>query len=470
MAPVRTYTSAKDAVADIADGAVIGMGGFGVPHRWPSSLIAALGDGGARDLTIICNTLGFGPISPQILAENRQVRRLIACFGGIPYRRTAVEEQIAAGEVDFELVPQGTLAERLRAGGAGIPAFYTATGVGTQVAEGKEQRQFDGRTYLLETALRPEFALIRAEKADTQGNLVFRAGSRNLNPLFAMAARVTIAEVDEIVEAGELDPEAIVVPRIFVDRLVKSGVAMDRQQTMDLLRSLGRAPAASRSGVEDLGVSRDLMALRASRLINDGEYVNLGMGIPLLVSSYVQEGREIVLHAENGILGYGPLAEDEEVDLDLYNAGGQPVTLRSGAAFFDSSLAFAMIRGGHLDSVILGGLQVSEQGDLANWWAPQMGAGGVGGAMDVAVGARQVIVMMEHVSREGEPKIVRQCSYPLTAPKCVSLILTDLALIEVAEQGLVLREVAPGRSVEDVQRHTEPRLIPTPNLREMEFA
>src|SRR5215470_11518625 len=204
--PLFTATAA---VADIPDSASILVGGFGVLQGWPHELLFALRDKGVKDLTIICNSPGFGPFSPQILAENRQIKKLIASFGGYSYRVTPLSEQIGRGEVEFELVPQGTLVERVRAGGAGIPAFFTPTGIGTVIEAGKEKRIFNGREYLLEIALRADFAFIRAHKTDTHGNLVYRRTARNFNPPFATAANVTIAEVDEIVEPGMLDPEAI---------------------------------------------------------------------------------------------------------------------------------------------------------------------------------------------------------------------------------------------------------------------
>ncbi|MGH7820807.1 MAG: CoA transferase subunit A, partial [Candidatus Binatia bacterium] len=190
----KIVDSPAEALHGVGNGASILIGGFGVLHGWPSSLILALRDRGARDLTLICNTPGFGPLSPQVLAENDQVRRLVASFGGFPYRMTPMEEQIGEGRVELELVPQGTLVERVRAGGAGLPGFYTPTGVGTEVERGKEVRAIDGRPYLFERAIGADYALIRAEAADPLGNLTYRGGARNFHPVFATAGRTTIAE------------------------------------------------------------------------------------------------------------------------------------------------------------------------------------------------------------------------------------------------------------------------------------
>jgi 3-oxoacid CoA-transferase subunit B len=215
-----------------------------------------------------------------------------------------------------------------------------------------------------------------------------------------------------------------------------------------------------------IGLSRELIALRVSRELREGMVVNLGIGLPTLVSNFVPADMEILFQAENGILGYGGISEGE-FDPDLINAGGQPVTLRPGASFFDSAASFAMIRGGHVDVAVLGGLEVSEQGDLANWYVPERGGGSIGGAMDLAVGARRLIVAMGHTTRDGQPRIRKRCQYPLTAPGAVDLIVTDLAVIEVHPDGLLLTEVAPGVPPGLVDARTEPALRHASNLREM---
>ncbi|HWP28788.1 MAG TPA: 3-oxoacid CoA-transferase subunit A [Chloroflexota bacterium] len=214
----KVYPSAEAAVADVPDGATIMVGGFGSAGV-PEALVRALAARPVRGLTVVSNGTGEGESGLVHLIRNRQVRRVLASFPA-PGRSPDFEQQYLAGEIELELVPQGTLAERIRAGGAGLAAFYTPTGVGTPLAEGKEQRTFDGRTYLLEHALRADFAFVRAHRADPWGNLVYRKTARNFNPVMAMAARVTIAEVEEIVPVGALDPETIVTPGIFVHRVV----------------------------------------------------------------------------------------------------------------------------------------------------------------------------------------------------------------------------------------------------------
>ena len=231
------------------------------------------------------------------------------------------------------------------------------------------------------------------------------------------------------------------------------------------------SPAAVEEKIKLNKVSRELMALRAANELEDGTYVNLGIGIPTLVSNWI-EGRDINLQAEIGMLKTGPLAELDQVDQDLINASCQPVTELPGCSYFSSTESFAMIRGGHMDVAILGALQVSEKGDLAGWNNPARGlgkAGNIGGSMDLAVGAKKVIVVMEHVTKDGEIRILKECTYPLTAKGVVDLIVTDIAVIEVTPEGLVLKEIAPGLTPDDIQRVTEAKLIISPDLRDMEL-
>jgi 3-oxoacid CoA-transferase subunit B len=217
------------------------------------------------------------------------------------------------------------------------------------------------------------------------------------------------------------------------------------------------------------GLTRELMALRIARELRDGMYINLGIGLPTIVSQWLPDEIDVVFQSENGILGYGPIADEHEQDLDLVNAGAQPVTLLPGASFFDSADSFAMIRGGLIDVTVLGAYQVSEKGDLANWTTSLEGIGSIGGAMDLACGAKQIWVAMEHTTSSGSPRIVRECTYPLTARRAVKLIFTNLALIEVASEGLLLRELAPGVSLDEVLRATEPELVVNRELKEMDL-
>lgn len=465
----KVVASAAAAVADVPDGASILFGGFGVVQAWPNSLLLALRDRGPRGLTVIFNTPGVGPLSAQILAEAGLVRRVIASFAAYPTRTTPIEEQLKTGALTVELVPQGTLAERVRAGGAGIPAFYTPTGVGTPVAEGKERRVFGEREYVLETAIRADYAFLRAHRADRHGNLVYRRGARNLHPAFATGATVTLAEVDEVVDAGAIDPECVVTPGIYVDRVVRTEHPLDVEEIRRLSRRYGRAIHVDpRPDVG--GLPADLMARRAALLLRPGEYVNLGLGLPTLLSNYVTAERDVVLHSENGMLAFGPLAVEGEEDVDMYNASGQLVSMLPGASFFDSVTAHGMARSGRVSTVVLGAFQVSERGDLANWNVPGTGKGGIGGAMDLAAGGARVVVVTYHTTRDLQPKLVRECTYPLTALGCVRDVVTDLAYLSVEPDGFLLRELAPGVTFDRVRALTGAPLRVVPDLREMEFA
>lgn len=222
--------------------------------------------------------------------------------------------------------------------------------------------------------------------------------------------------------------------------------------------------------VDKYRMDEQTMALRVAREFQDGMVVNLGVGIGTQCINFVPEGREVLFHTENGALGLGRIVSSPaEASIDLLNAGGQPVTAKKGMSFFSHDESFAMIRGGHVDMVVLGAMQVSEKGDLANWALPGRGLGNIGGSMDLAFGAKKVVVVMTHTTRDGKPKILKKCTLPLTAPTCVKLIVTDIAVIKVTDEGLVLQEMAPGWKVEEIQVLTEPKLINAPDLKEIEL-
>ncbi|WP_258360977.1 CoA transferase subunit B [Moorella sulfitireducens (nom. illeg.)] len=213
---------------------------------------------------------------------------------------------------------------------------------------------------------------------------------------------------------------------------------------------------------------REIIAKNVAKMLHDGDVVNLGIGLPTLVANYIPEGINIIFQSENGFVGAGPKPQEGQEDKDLVNAGGQPVTILPGGACFDSALSFAIIRGGHIDATVLGALQVDEEGNLANWMIPGKMVPGMGGAMDLVVGARKVIVAMEHTTKDGKPKVLKKCNLPLTACREVDVIVTNMAVIEVTNRGLVLKEIAPGLSIEDVQAATEPKLILEGEIKIME--
>lgn len=463
----KVIAGADEAVADIPDGATLMLGGFGLCGI-PENSISALLRKGVKGLTCISNNAGVDDFGIGLMLKTRQVRKMISSYVG---ENKEFERQLLSGELEVELTPQGTLAERIRAGGAGIPAFYTPAGVGTEVAAGKEIEEFDGKKYVKESWLKADFAIIKAWKGDTQGNLIFKGTAQNFSPMMAAAGKITIAEVEELVPAGSLDSAQIHTPGIYVQRIFQGKNYEKRIEQ----RTISKPDAISEKTTitplqKGQGLDKNQIAQRIAQELKDGYYVNLGIGIPTLVANYIPEGINVVLQSENGLLGIGPFPTEENVDADLINAGKQTVTMTAGSALFSSAESFAMIRGGHVDLTILGAMEVSENGDIANWKIPGKMVKGMGGAMDLVASAENIIVAMQHVNKVGESKLLKSCSLPITGLRCVKKIVTELAVLEVIpEGGFKLLETAPGISIEDVQKATEGKLIIADDVKEMVF-
>ncbi|KAF6799420.1 coenzyme a [Colletotrichum sojae] len=483
----KLYASADEAVADIKSGSTILSSGFGLCGV-ADTIIAALerrGPESLNSLTAVSNNAGIeGKGGLAILTKSGQVNNLVLSYLGA---NKALEKKYLTGEIGIELCPQGTLAERIRAGGAGIPAFFTPTGAHSLVQTGdipvrldasgavkergrtRETREFNGKTYLMETALTGDVAILRAWKVDTAGNCVFRYTTKAFGPIMAKAATLTIVEAEHIVEAGEIDANDVDLPGIFVDRIVPATA----EKNIEILK------LREESGAEDLSKPKNVaqerrnrIARRAAKELHEGFYVNLGVGIPTLAPSFLPEGRNVWIQSENGILGMGPYPTKDQVDADIVNAGKETVTLVPGAATFDSAESFGMIRGGHVDVSILGALQVSASGDLANYMIPGKVFKGMGGAMDLVSNPdnTKIVVATEHVAKDGSSKVVQDCSLPLTGARVVSTIITDLCVFEVDRKngGLTLTEVAPGVDVEEVRSKTDATFEVAKDLKTME--
>ena len=430
----------EEAANLVPDGATIMVGGFGMTGN-PVHLLHALAARDVRNLTIISNNVGEPGLGGGRLLRNGQISKAIGSFfTSNPEAVQAVLDE----RLEVELIPQGSMAEAIRAGGAGIGGFYTPTGAGTVITEKQETKIINGIEHVFVPTLRADVALVRAFRADTAGNLVYRMTERNFNPLMATAANLVIAEVEEVVPVGTLSPDEIVTPGVFVDYLV---------QVHTTLEDLGSSASVKQSG-KGVSESRMNIARRAFAELKRGDVVNLGVGIPTLVADLISPEDGIILHTENGMLGVGPAPESGGALEYPVNAGKQPVTALPGASYFDSALSFAMIRGHHVDVAIMGGLQVDESADLANWAVPGKPLLGMGGAMDLASGANKLIITMTHTSRDGQPKVVPRCTLPLTVRRAVDLVITDLAVFEFIDGQLMLIELMPGAALEQVRNST----------------
>ena len=489
MMSSKVRATPAEAVEDVVDGSSLLVGGFGLSGV-PEALLRAVREKGSKNLTVVSSNVGTGERGLGLLFQTKQISKMVGSYVG---ENDIFEQQFLNGEIEVELVPMGTLAERMRAAGAGIPAFYTRTGSGTLVHHGgaptryaadgsrtqigesepRESRMFKvprkprcaDSEYILEHALDGDFAFVKAWKADPEGNLVFRKTARNHNPAIATAGRITIAEVEEIVPMGEIPPDQVHIPGIYVNRVVQA----ERMGLIERL-TLADAPSSFDPKSKPSDAMREKIIKRAAHELFDGAYVNLGIGIPTLVSDYVPAGVNVTLQSENGMLGVGPFPMKGSEDCDLINAGKQTVTEIPGTAYFAADQSFAMIRGGHCDVTILGSMQVAANGDMANYLIPGKMVKGMGGAMDLVASGSRVVVTMEHTAKGGKHKLLSQCTLPLTGQRVVDRIITEMGVFDTKYNGkneLTLIELAEGVSLDEVKAATGAEFAVAPDLKPM---
>ncbi|KAK8154784.1 hypothetical protein IWX90DRAFT_65759 [Phyllosticta citrichinensis] len=479
----KVLPSAAEAIKDMKSNSTLLCGGFGLCGV-PDTLINQVEKTPSiTGLTAVSNNAGVVGSGLGLLLASKQVKKMIASYVG---ENKVFESMYLSGEIELELTPQGTLAERCRAGGAGIPAFYTPAAFGTVVQTGelplkhnadgtvaaysnpRDVKIFNQKSYVMEEAIRGDYAFIKAYKADRLGNVQFRFAAQNFNGAMARNAATTIVEAEHIVEPGEIEPAAVHVPGIYVKRVIQSTSPKNIEKVVNA-KPAGAAAAASALGSGDTASKRERIVRRAAKEFKNGMYANLGIGMPMLAPSFVDSSVEVQLQSENGILGLGPYPQAGAEDPDLINAGKETVTLNPGASVFGSDESFGMIRSGRIDLTILGAMQVSATGDLANWMLPGK-IKGFGGAMDLVSNPAQtkVVVTMEHTDKKGRPKILKQCEFPLTGRKCVSRIITELCVFDVDFlSGLTLIELADGVTVDEVRAKTEAPFKVADNIQPM---
>lgn len=446
-----------------------GYGKLGAPHN----LIKALSASQSKNLTVVCSIAGCANKGSAIqpLLENSKISKVIT--SNVEANPLLID-QFKSGKVEVELIPMGTLAEKARSGGYGIPAFYSGTGVGTFIENGgvpcrygkdgktivavnlaKEKREFHGREYLLERTLLGDYALVKAWKADAKGNCVLKMAGRNFNPDMAVAGKICIVEADEIVETGSIDGDDVHIAGIFVHRVVKSPSSCEGQCN----EHQGCENTAEIKGIQEL------MLKRAAKEIKLGSYVVLGKGLSRAVERFVPESLDVhYVCPETGIFG-ALCGCGKEGDKNLKNGSLKKVLLRKNAAIAKASDAFCGVRGGHLNLFVLDSYQVSEHGDLANIDNGKQVLPSPGVNMDLAAAGTPIIAMMELMT-DGKPNLLKECTLKLSGKKCVKKLVTDKGVFEFRPE-LTLTEVAPGVSAENIKSMTPCHFKVADNIKTM---
>ena len=438
--------TAKEAVSIIKDGDDIGFPNFysvGVAY----DLANALAEQGTKDLTMYGNEPGLPGVGVGRLIRQGQIKKVVVSFLGT---NPEAVDMVLEGKMECEMYPQGTIISKYMAGASGFGGFLNPVGVGIkEIEKGKQTIWLNNKKWIIEEPLRCRVCLVKGWAADRQGNVIFSKAARNFNSVQARASDITIVEVDEILPEGEyIEPSFVHLPFYYVDYLVQSS-----GKWVDDLRLFQRR-AETKSDPRRIRIAK-----RAAQMLNDGDMVNLGIGIPLMTSYYVPDDISVCFMSQNGVFGMGGLVPEHEQDIEINNAGREPVSVVPGAVFTDSFEAFAAVRTGKIDKTILGTIEVDADGSVANYEIPGKRMPGVGGAMDLAAGAKEVIITTLH-THEGQPKIVELCKYPLTGIHVADWIITELAVFQVEKNvGLILREIAHDTDLEEIYAKTEPNFI-----------